>query len=175
MTTDHADSLVAVQVRRLADEEEIRALLARYCRLCDARDGSAWVREIFTEDGTDDHNLFGQAFHGWTEIEAMFDRSASNLEATAHFITNCTVEVDGDTATARTYVQCWTWLRESAGQGRVRPADYVFVGDYHDQLRRTPAGWRLHYRLMKRLGPGALGLGAPNPTYFAAYEQGAGA
>lgn len=160
---------IETDVQRLVDIEQIQQLLARYCQLCDARDGTAWVREVFTEDGTDDHNLFGQVFHGWADIEAMFARSSQNLEATAHFITNCEVEVDGDRASARTAVQCWTWLRASAGSGAVRAADFVFVGVYNDEIVRTPAGWRIHSRKMTPLGPAALGLGEGDETYFGGY------
>jgi hypothetical protein len=158
-------------LNRLLDIEEIRMLLARYCQLCDARTDTSFVREIFTEDATDDHGLFGQVFRGWDEIEQMYVRSSEFLESAAHFVTNEQIELDGDTATARSYVQCWTWLRESAALGNVRPADYVFVGVYHDTFRRTPDGWRISGRVMKQLGTGALGLGRAHEVYFAAYRR----
>ncbi|WP_160148722.1 nuclear transport factor 2 family protein [Amycolatopsis alkalitolerans] len=157
-------------MRRLVDEQQILAPLTRYTHLCDARDGTAW--EIFSEDGTDDHNLFGQAIHGWDAIESMFARSSENLEATAHFISNTEIEVDGDRAKTRTYAQCWTWLRFSGDKGAVRPCDYVFVGVYNDDLVRTADGWRISYRRTTPLGTGALGLGEGNETYFAAYAAG---
>ncbi|WP_067674472.1 nuclear transport factor 2 family protein [Nocardia miyunensis] len=176
MTVDPAttpDSDHAAAVRRLVDKEEILALLTRYTYLCDAREGTAWIREIFTEDGTDDHNLFGQAFQGWDAIESMFARSSQNLDATAHFISNTEIEVDGDRAKARTYTQCWTWLRASRDQGAVRPCDYVYVGVYNDDLVRTENGWRIKYRKMTPLGTGALGIGTGPETYFAGYAAAA--
>lgn len=166
-----ASELDASVVRRLLDVEEIRTLLARYCQLCDARTDTSFVREIFTEDATDDHGLFGQVFRGWAEIEDMYERSSQFLETVAHFVTNEQVEIDGDTATAKSYVQAWTWLRESSPLGNVRPADYVFVGVYHDTFRRTPDGWRLSGRVMRPLGTGALGLGKAHEVYFAAYRD----
>ena len=166
--------LVTGSLATLADELEIRALLAAYCRLCDERTGTAFVREIFTEDGVDDHGLFGQAFHGWDAMEEMFARSGDLLDATAHFLSNVEVWVTtvGDTARARSYVQCYTWLKESAHLGNVRAADYVFVGFYDDQLVRTDAGWRISYRKMRKLGTGALGVGHSHEVYFAGYHEG---
>lgn len=161
----------ASELRRLLDTEEIRALLARYCHLCDARTDTSFVREIFTEDAVDDHGLFGQVFRGWAELEDMYQRSSEFLEKAAHFVTNQQIEVTGDTATGRSYVQCYTWLRESSHLGNVRPADYVFVGDYDDTFARTPDGWRIKTRLMRPLGTGALGLGTPHEVYFAAYRK----
>lgn len=158
-------------VSYLLDVEEIRMLLARYCQLCDARTDTSFVREIFTEDATDAHGLFGRVFRGWDEIEQMYVQSSEYLESAAHFVTNERIQVDGDTASAQSYVQCWTWLRESADQGNVRPADYVFVGVYHDSFRRTPDGWRISGRVMKQLGTGALGLGRAHEVYFAAYRR----
>jgi hypothetical protein len=161
------------QLDRLIDVEEIRALLARFCHLCDAdaRTDTSFVREIFTEDGIDDHGLFGKVFRGWAELEEMYERSSNFIESVAHFVTNEQIEVTGDTATGRTYVQCFTWLRESAHLGNVRPADYVFVGVYHDQFARTPDGWRIRSRLMRPLGTGALGLGTAHEVYFASYRR----
>jgi hypothetical protein len=153
------------------DEGEIRALLAAYCRLCDRREGTSFVREIFTADGVDDHGLFDQAFQGWDAIEEMFARSGNLLDATAHFLSNVEVWVDGDRARANSYVQCYTWLKESAHLGNVRPADYVFVGFYDDELVRTEAGWRIKHRMMRRLGTGALGVGYAHPVYFAGYHE----
>jgi len=163
--------LNAGEIPRLLDIEEIRALLARYCHLCDARTDTSFVREIFTEDATDDHGLFGKVFRGWAELEDMYQRSSGFLEMAAHCVTNQQIEVSGDTATARSYVQCWTWLRESSHLGNLRPADYVLVGVYHDTLARTPDGWRISSRLLRPLGTGALGLGTPHPVYFAAYGE----
>ncbi|MGH3494354.1 MAG: nuclear transport factor 2 family protein, partial [Sciscionella sp.] len=157
-------------VRRLLDEEEIRQLLARYCHACDHRTDPSFVRDIFTEDATDDHGLFGQVFHGWDELEQLYRKSSEHLDKAAHFVTNVRLQLAGDTATGQSYVQCWTWLKESAEQGPTRPADYVFVGVYDDEFRRTLEGWRLYSRQMKPLGTGALGLGTPHPVYFEAYR-----
>jgi hypothetical protein len=161
----------ATEINRLLDIEEIRTLLARYAHLCDARTDTSFVREIFTEDATDDHGLFGKVFRGWAELEDMYERSSEYLETAAHFISNQEIEVTGDTATGKSYVQCYTWLRESSHLGNVRPADYVFVGVYHDTFARTPQGWRIKSRLMKQLGTGALGLGKAHEVYFAAYRK----
>jgi hypothetical protein len=163
--------LNTAELHRLLDIEEIRALLARYCHRCDARTDTFFVKEIFTEDAVDDHGLFGKVFRGWAELEDMYQRSSEFLETAAHFVSNEQIEVTGDTARARSYVQCWTWLRESSHLGNLRPADYVFVGVYHDTFIRTADGWRLKDRLMRPLGTGALGLGTPHEVYFASYRK----
>ncbi|WP_067674474.1 nuclear transport factor 2 family protein [Nocardia miyunensis] len=153
------------QLSRLDDIRAVQEVLARYCRLVDARQPAAIAREAFTEDAVDDHGLYGRAFRGRDEIESMFRRSNETTDSSAHFISNSIIEIDGDVARARTYVSGWTWVWASADRGAVRPADWVFTGIYVDRLERTDEGWLISERIIEPLGTGATGFGA-RPTDY---------
>lgn len=155
----------AAALRRLADLHAIRALLNRYCRLVDARDPAGIARESFTEDAVDDHGIYGRPFRGRAEIEAMFTRSNETTDKSAHFVGPAEITLDGDTATARTYVTGWTWTWASAVNGTVRAADWVFTGMYLDRFERTSEGWLISERMIVPLGPGATGHGARPGAY----------
>lgn len=155
---------VAEQVRYLADLAQIRAVLNRYCALVDARDPHAIAAGAFTPDGTDDHGLYGATFRGRDAIEAMFRRSNQTTEASAHFVADPLIEIDGDVAYGRTYVTGWTWVRHP-GAGNVRPADWVFIGIYVDTFKRTEEGWLISERTVEPLGPGATAAGSRPGAY----------
>lgn len=144
------------QARYLSDLAQIRAPLARSSTLIDGRVPCAIAAGIFTADGVDDHGLYGAMFRGRGEIEAMYHRSNETTEASAHFIGDPVIDIDGDVAFGRTYVTGWTWTRESAGEGNVWPADWVFIGIYLDRFERTADGWLISERIVKPLGPGQL-------------------
>jgi hypothetical protein len=155
-------------VRQIPDEEAIRRVLVRYCQLVDARDAVGIAREVFTEDAIDNMGFFGAPAEGRSGIEAMFTRSNLTTEASAHFISNWIIDVDGDTAHANTYVTGWTWLRSSSHLGRLRPADFVSTGNYVDEFRRTEEGWRIMRRDFLPLGPGSVGIGSLPSAYAGA-------
>jgi hypothetical protein len=63
---------------------------------------------------------------------------------TYHRLTNFVVDVDGDTATARTYVHAVLMLTPDDGANWVDA-----VGHYDDELVRTDEGWRIRRRVTK--------------------------
>jgi ketosteroid isomerase-like protein len=151
-----------------SDEEAIRRVLIRYCHRVDARDAAGIAREVFTEDAVDDMGFPGGPAVGWDGIEAMFTRSNQTTEASAHFITNWVIDVDGDVARTDTYVTGWTWLRASSHLGPLRAADFVTVGNYLDEFRRMAEGWRISRRDYRALGPGSVGIGELPGAYAGA-------
>ena len=65
-------------------------------------------------------------------------RLFDNLDATQHSMTNPLVEVSGDTARCRMYMQAEHFL-----QNRLGSADFALGGYYDDQLIRTADGWKI--------------------------------
>jgi hypothetical protein len=57
-------------------------------------------------------------------------------------VTNSTVELQGDRASARTYLYNPMQMRGPDGTNR----NFTVGGIYHDQLVRGPAGWRISER-----------------------------
>src|SRR5262249_11294527 len=106
---------------------------------------------------------------GRDAIRAFFDASAP-LDGSAHYVSNFLVTVDGDTATSRCYYQSWHWFPSTAEFGVLRPVDFVGVGIYDDELRRTPDGWRITRRRMRTLGTGSIGIGMPPAAWRPMFE-----
>jgi uncharacterized protein (TIGR02246 family) len=126
-------------VRWLLDRAQIRELTARYNRCFDDGDPEAFALN-FTEDGV-------------MEVEGTFrvdgrDALAEMVRHTpygvVHVTVDATVEVDGDRA-----VQDVTLLVLSRPGPDAAPgakSKLASTGRYHDELRRTPDGWRFSKR-----------------------------
>jgi 3-phenylpropionate/cinnamic acid dioxygenase small subunit len=134
-----------------ADRQDIGELLVRYATGIDRRDFELF-RACFTEDCHCDYGDISV----WDGVDAITDymaRSHAGLGHTLHRISNQAVQIDGDEATARSYVDA-VLLAEDGRSG------FHAVGFYDDELVRTSDGWRIHRRTytMARfvvLGPSA--------------------
>ena len=142
----------------LRDKSEITDLLHHYCWLVDSREPDRLLDEFYAEDAFDDHGAV--QLRGRDEIGNFMRKLMDWSQGHAHVLSNVHVEVDGDAATARSYVTAFHWFASTAGDGDHRPADYVCVGQYHDRLRRLPEGWRVAERRFATTAPGYVALGA---------------
>ncbi len=131
---------LAARLQALEDREAIRELIARYGPLADTGAADA-LSELWTEDGR-------YAVGGMTEakgraaIAALIDGAVHrNLMADgcAHALGPVTIDLDGDTATARGY----SVVFRADGTGGWT-AHRVSANRWH--LARTPDGWRLTVR-----------------------------
>jgi 3-phenylpropionate/cinnamic acid dioxygenase small subunit len=165
--TDNVIALLQRRVAQLEDRLAIEDLYARYAWLQDSKRWEEIADVIFTEDG-EWHMGTGEAFIGTERIhEAMSIQRI--LEGTAHYITNCQVEVHGDgTATAQAYFQSFHWTKDESEKGAARGVEMVGVGVYLDELRKEADGWKVVKRRRRNLGPGPLGFGAV-PASMAAF------
>ena len=125
----------------LEDREAIWRLFLTYKRHLDQRDFKAYA-SLFTDDAVWAGNL-GKAV-GPAEIEELLIRTMevypSDLERTYHLVMNEEIDVDGDTATARS---SWGYVTRSESDAPV----FEMLGRYRDDLRRTPDGWRFSRRV----------------------------
>jgi 3-phenylpropionate/cinnamic acid dioxygenase small subunit len=120
------------------DRDEIVDLLIRYATAIDTRDW-ALFRTCFTADCETDYGTIG----AWSGIDALTDfmeRTHAPMGQTLHRITNPVVEVDGNFATARSYVQ----MVVAAARDSTLP--FQAFGLYDDHLRRGTDGWRIANR-----------------------------
>lgn len=145
----------------LDEREAIRDLLAHYCFLIDSSQSHLLTTEIFTPDAVDDHGM-GE-WRGSEEIGRAFAALMPRFEGTAHVLGNVRIELDGDRARTSAYVTAWHWLARTSGRGRIRPADFVAVGVYLDEMAKGPGGWRITRRRFRPLGPSSLGVGELPP------------
>ena len=125
----------------LEDREAIWRLFLTYKRHLDQRDFAAYA-SLFTDDAVWAGNL-GKAV-GPAEIEQLLIRTMevypSDLERTYHLVMNEAIDVDGDTATAKS---SWGFVTRGPSDAPV----LEMLGRYRDELRRTPAGWRFARRV----------------------------
>lgn len=121
----------------MSDVDAICEVLVRYATGIDRRDWPLF-RTVFTDDCELDYGEIGV----WRGVDAVTEFMVAAHEMaghTMHRITNPAVTVDGDTATARAYVDALIMAQDN-GSG-VNAA-----GFYDDEFVRTDVGWRLAKR-----------------------------
>ena len=134
MSTDHPDG----ELRRLQDHQEIRDLVAAYCRGVDRLDLAA-VRAVYTRDGIDHHTGFdGSA----DEYVAWLGRLLPRLGGTMHIVGNQLVELHGEEAVCESYGTAVHW-GEPADDARL---NFTSGFRYVDHLVREDGAWRVRER-----------------------------
>lgn len=126
----------AVSPQALLDEREIVRGLSRFARILDHKQ---WDRlgDVFADDICFDYGTGGDQ-HGMAALTVNMRRFLDRCGGTQHLIGSILVDVEGDRATSRAYVQ--------ARHQRVDdPAGPIFDsnGEYVDQWERRPEGWRI--------------------------------
>lgn len=121
-----------------ADHRKIARVLDRYA---DALDTRRWelLSEVFVPEVEFD---FGE----WTvasreEAVSIIRGYLEGCGPTQHLLGNYRIDVNGDAARSRVYVRAF-----HVGIGEATGKTYEMGGEYRDELRRTPEGWRSHRR-----------------------------
>ncbi|VEG54963.1 Uncharacterised protein [Mycolicibacterium aurum] len=123
---------------RFSDERDIQRALITFARAMDDRDWIA-LSEILSDNAVGD---FGTGrLEGCAAIIELIRGFLDNCGVTQHLIGNVLVDVDGDHATSRAYVQDLHLSRSNP--------DVTFhtLGDYHDRWERRGGRWRLVQRI----------------------------
>ncbi len=120
------------------DERAIIAVLLRYATGIDRRDW-ALFGTCFTEDFTGTYPGFG-TWHGADAITDFMRTAHENLGATLHRMSNFVIERNGDTTTARSYVDAI--LLPLAETSEAHNA----LGLYDDVFVSGATGWRIARR-----------------------------
>ena len=123
----------------LADRLAIDDLLTTYACAVDERDWDAF-RSVFTDDAILDYTAFGGPRGSADQVAQWTAHALQVIDASQHFITNLRLQLNGDEATARTYV--YSPLAVRGGGGIMHTG-----GSYADRLRRTADGWRITERV----------------------------
>jgi 3-phenylpropionate/cinnamic acid dioxygenase small subunit len=129
----------------LLAEREARQVVLAAARLVDAQQWQAFA-ELFAEDGSLERPD-GTLLQGRQAVyQAYAARSPERL--TQHILTNHEVTfINAHSAQSRCLVLLWTGLRSDALTAKGRPADAAQqLGEFVDELRLTPEGWRLAKR-----------------------------
>jgi ketosteroid isomerase-like protein len=118
------------------DRADIIDVTVRYATAIDSRQWSL-LATVFAEDAVMDYGEIGQ-WNGADAVIEFMELSHAGASHTMHRMTNHVIDVDGDTAQARTYVDALILVEDGSGVNA--------VGFYDDALARTAAGWRITRR-----------------------------
>jgi ketosteroid isomerase-like protein len=132
---------VTLSHQEISDRLEIEQLLVRYCYAIDQRDWGTY-RAVYTEDAVIDDVSAGQG----NSVDDMVEFLSGALERVVliqHAISTMSIEVDGDTARARSICHCPVVLDRGDGG-----TEMFFQGLWYiDDLVRTVDGWRISKRV----------------------------
>jgi hypothetical protein len=113
----------------------------RYAVACDTRDWRLFD-DVFLPAARAD---YGEGFRhdGRDGIVTMIRSTLGGCGPSQHLLGSHVVAIDGDTATSSCQIRAW-----HRGVGDLAEVTYEAIGSYHDELVRTPAGWRIAFRRM---------------------------
>lgn len=124
----------------MSDFNDITRRVYEYAYGIDTRDWRLY-RSIFTDEIHMDFKSYNGAPGNTMKADDWVSgcrRLFDNLDATQHTMTNPLVDVSGDTARCRMYMQAEHFLQNRAGD-----AGFALGGYYDDQLIRTAEGWKI--------------------------------
>jgi ketosteroid isomerase-like protein len=128
-------------LRRLLDESEIRAVLARYARGIDRRDMDT-VRSCYHPDATDAHGQYNGSVEGF--IQNSISRWTGKSESMTHTFGQSLIEIDGDKAWVESYCVCYIRLKPEQDGGT--PMDRLGNIRYVDLFERRNGKWLIAQR-----------------------------
>ena len=126
----------SVALSRLLDEREIHRALSRFARIADAKRFDD-LGEVFVDDVTFDYGA-GVDEHGIAQLRDLLRGHLERCGGTQHLIGTVTVDIDGDRAVSRAYVQA----RHQRAGDVVGPV-FDTNGEYTDRWEKRTAGWRI--------------------------------
>lgn len=119
------------------DRTDITDVLVRYATGIDRRDWPLF-RTVFTDDCVLDYGEIGK-WNGVDAVTEFMDQVHAMAGHTMHRLSNHAITVDGDTATARTYVDSLIMAQDNS-------SGVSGIGFYDDELVRTADGWQIAQR-----------------------------
>lgn len=129
------------RIQTIEDKLAIHELLNRYATMVDQRKWEL-MDDVFAPGATLDYRSTGGQAGPYRETLEWLDRALEPWPLNLHFISNVSVELEGDTASSRCYFH--------APMGRVEGDGHQLVitnaGYYDDDLVRSPDGWRIAKR-----------------------------
>jgi 3-phenylpropionate/cinnamic acid dioxygenase small subunit len=130
------------------DRQDISDLLVRYATGIDRRDW-ALFRTVFTEDCELDYGEIG-SWQGVDAVAEFMEQVHAPAGHTMHRLSNQVITVDGDKASARTYVDALIMVSDNSN-------GVNGIGFYDDEIVRTADGWRIARRRFTAVRVAAVG------------------
>lgn len=120
---------------------EIEEVLFRYATALDRRDWTA-LRDVFDPDAVADYEGIG-VFNGRPAVTGVVADFLGKCGPTQHMITNVRIDLDGEKARSRCYLQA-----VHSGKGRYAGQTMTVWGEYSDRLELRAEGWRIVHRAL---------------------------
>jgi SnoaL-like domain len=130
----------SARLRAMADRDEIRQLIYRYCRGIDRRRYDL-VRACYHPDATDDHGEYRGGIDGFIDYVA---RTMTIWESTNHFVGNILIDLDGDRARVESYAIAFHHM---APRNDKPVRELIARIRYVDDFERREGVWRIAARL----------------------------
>ncbi len=131
----------SLSIQEISDRIQIDDLLTRYTVAIDTKDWKL-LDTCFTPDAYVDYTTSGGTKGAYPEVRAWLEKALSVFPMTQHFISNTTVEIDGDRAKSRTYVINPMGFPKDDGSLHI----FTVGAYYNDELVYTDEGWRIANR-----------------------------
>ena len=137
-------------LQRLIDKDEIRDLMARYCRGVDRADWDL-VRSTYHTDAFDDHGDYKGGIDGFIAFAKSRTGGATQV---MHFLGECLIEfARPDVAIAETYFFTAHTLgpeaqRQYGAAGKGGPVQLSHYGRYADRVEKRAGDWRIAHRIV---------------------------
>ena len=136
----------------LADYRVIERVLVDYATALDSKQYHL-LGDVFTADAQVEYTGIGRC-DGLAEVQALVSRVLDQCAETQHILSNYCIDIDGDTARARCYLQAL-----HVGKGDFSGKTMTVWGEYIDELKRLSGSWRIHKRQLRTLhSEGDIGL-----------------
>lgn len=146
---DGLDEAEVAALRGLLDRQAIVDCVHRYARGVDRGDEEL-LRSAYHDDAVERHGPYAGGLDGLVEFLGAAHRPFPGYQ---RYVTNTSVELDGDDAHAESYYLCV--LRRDDGRLLLSGGRYV------DRLERRGDGWRIARRVVVMEWEGTLEGGAP--------------
>lgn len=138
MGLDGAAPELLDRLQILADKDEIRDQLYRYCRGVD-HDDLELVVDCFHPHAIDDHGPFARSVE---DLVALLRSPAPEGSLTYHLVGNVLIEVRGARALAESYSICYAQMADDAGV----VAPHFLGARFVDWFEKRDGAWRIRKR-----------------------------
>jgi len=125
------------RLQELLDRQDITECLQRYSRGLDRSDREL-AKSAYHPDALDDHQAYIGPGHGLVDWGDGFHHEV--WASHQHYLCNCTIELDGDTAHTETYFIVAARKRDSF-------ETFLCGGRYIDRLERREGEWKIAARI----------------------------
>ncbi|UFS58616.1 nuclear transport factor 2 family protein [Subtercola endophyticus] len=133
-----AEKTIEERLQVLEDREAIARLSYDYGLLCDTGYPVQQIVDMFTDDGAWVSNILGE-FYGKAELTSYYTNIPTIQVWARHHLVNPVIDVDGDEATCRFFMDV---VSTQAGRDGAPNVPIILTATEHVSLRRTPEGWR---------------------------------